>query len=147
MLIWRCTSVRLAPLQPTHESGVRVCARVCVFSGPILGNTADGSRPHVSPWRAFTQDWWVRFYSSLSSLLPICSLSLPFLYSNRHCEHSSGEIDLIKGWIRIFSNWSWICEVFNFSSIKITPKGLNCKNSLCLSFSLCHNIIFALCYL
>lgn len=156
MLIWRCTSVRLAPLQPTHESGVRVYARVCVFSGPILGNTADGSQPHVSPWRAFTQDWWVRFYSSLSSLLPICSLSPPFLSSNRHCEHSSGEIDLIKGWIRIFSNLPWVFmsytlflkgKVFHFSFVRITPNGIHRKNSLCLRFCLCHNIIFALYYL
>lgn len=122
-----------------------VCARACVFLVPILGNTADGSRPHVSPWRAFTQDWWVRFYSSFSSLLPICSLSLRFLYSNRHSEHSRGEIVHIKGWIGIFSNLPWICEfvkVKNFISVPLESHQMDCKHSLGLSF--CHTIIFAL---
>ncbi len=128
MLIWRCASVRL---EPTHESGMRVCVKVCVFLRPILGNTADGSRTHVSPWGSFTQDWWVRFYSSLSSVRPICSLSPHFLYSNLHAEHSSGDMDDKRGWVRIFSNWLWIFHLHYFLKEKcfisvplITPNGL-----------------------
>lgn len=72
MLIWRCTSVCLDPLcSPPVSQGSE-----CVFLRPILGNVTDGNRPHVSPWRPFTQDWWVRFYSSLSSVRSICSHKL-----------------------------------------------------------------------